>query len=329
MVDIMRQELQYRASDVVIKFKDDAEREAMGKTGESMITYCLKNDRIEEAKRIVLNQVALRLYGDLLHFVYEGLVALEKRKYTVAFALLRKPLKYNLMFATWVFADENDFFDRLRKAPAEMLTEGHANFSKARRLELLQNAISQLPISEFLDAEVIYQAVYERRNHKGLAPYFDMATHLATSFEGIKTDSMNLNFTFKDPNDTEGYEGVYFPIAYLLVYLILLQLEIIGRMTAVAESYKGWLITAMFGTMGSLFEMGSEVVGQMNQELREFLKCGVCGSELVVTQDNAPRFFMSELIDCPKCGIEQQFPLFWLMTSACKTTVSASPVATS
>lgn len=46
-----------------------------------------------------------------LYFVHEALKALEKRKFAVAFTLLRKPLKESLMFATWICADEEDFFE--------------------------------------------------------------------------------------------------------------------------------------------------------------------------------------------------------------------------
>jgi len=55
--------------------------------------------------------------------VHEALKALEKRKFVVAFALLRKPLKQSLMFATWICADAQNFFTQLERSPADYMEE--------------------------------------------------------------------------------------------------------------------------------------------------------------------------------------------------------------
>lgn len=314
MVDVMRQAEAARVTHVNIRFKDGDEAERFA-AADDPITFCLDNGRDDDAKRILMNHVVIPLYSDLLHFVYEGLKALEKRKYVVAFSLFRKPFKYSLMFVTWIFADEDDFFERLRKAPAELLRDGDKNLSKERRLELLGKAVSSLPNNEFLTAEGIYGMVYDKKNVRSLAPYFDMAAHLVTSHAGIETKALNLNFIFKSPNDTDVYAGIYFPLAYLLMYLLLLEIATIGRMASVPESYKKWIITATLGTCEALFGDGAtNLLDAVNRTWVELFTCSLCGIALHLTAENALRFFATEHIDCTNCGAKQQFPLFWIMS---------------
>jgi len=314
LADVIRQAERHRVAEVKVRFKDEAEARAFSNFKGDPISFFLEHGKADVAKRITMNQVVVPLYADALHFIYEGLSSLERRKYAVAFTLLRKPLKYDLMFATWIVADETDFFDRMNKSPADWLDD--KSLSKHRRIELLRQAIRTIENSEFLDAGVIYNMVYNKAFKNGLAIYFDKAAHLVTSRgETMRTERLNLNFIFKNPNDTDVYEGVYYPLAYLLSYLLLLGITTVGRMSSVAESYKQWLSVVVLGAFEAIFGDGSiHLADQMNAVFDGFLHCSICGAKLTVTKENAPRFFLAELINCERCNIEQQFPLFWLMT---------------
>jgi hypothetical protein len=207
MADVMRQAEAARIATVNVRFKDEEEANNFA-AADDPITFFLDNGRPDVAKRITMNHVVIPLYSDILHFVYEGLKALEKRKYAVAFSLFRKPFKYSLMFVTWLFADEDDFFDRLRTEPADSFDD--RKITPEHKRELLRKAIALLPHNEFLDADVIYGMAFDRDNPRGLAQYFDKAAHPVTSYRSMRTENLNLNFIFKSPNDTDVYEGVYF-----------------------------------------------------------------------------------------------------------------------
>ncbi len=166
MIDVMRQAEAARITDVHVVFKDDAEK-AIFEAADDPITFCLENGRPEVAERIVTNQIVIPLYADALHFIHDGMKALEKRKYTVAFALFRKPLKYHLLFLTWLFADEDDFFSRLRRNPADSFDE--RNVPAEQRKALLTKAIGAIEYNDFLDADVIYGMAFDRNNQLGLA----------------------------------------------------------------------------------------------------------------------------------------------------------------
>ena len=317
MLDIFRQALASRISHVPFKFADEAEASAF-KASDNIFQFLKDLGREDDLKKLVVNSVVNPLYGDMLHFIYEALTCLERRKTTVAFALLRKPLKYSQAMATWLWADEDDFFARLDDSPAEGFDDG--KIGPENRKALLSVAISKFDgIAPFLDPDTLYTIIYEKSNEKGLAPYFDMAAHLVTSYKAIRTEPLNFNFIFKNPDDDDVYENVYFPLAYVLMYLFFLQLKTYGRMTLISESYVRWVQTAMLGTFEAVFDItnGELIITEwVNQLLEPFLSCVVCEKKMTVTKATAPRLFMAEEIFCSECQSVQQFPLWWLLTQA-------------
>src|SRR5262249_46887158 len=153
---------------------NDAEAAAFAKCDDP-ISFFIETGRREVALRIALNKVSLALYSDLLHFIYEALRAFEKRKFTIEFSLLRKPLKQSLMFATWMCADEEEFFTQLERSPADNMEE--KDLPPARRINLLKRAIERIVNPSFFDAELIHNIIFEKDLETGLAPLFDKATH--------------------------------------------------------------------------------------------------------------------------------------------------------
>ncbi len=312
MLDILRQAEAARVADVSITFADEEERQRFEKA-DSLFSFLYDAGHLDILKRIALNQVVIPLYGDLLHFVFEGLRALEERKYAVAFTLFRKPFKYSLMFATWLFADEDDFFARLSTEPADSFDE--RRISAEQRVELLQRAISRIDDEGFLDAAVIASMAFDRKNDRGLAQYFDKAAHLVTSHPSMRTEALNLNFIFKDPRETDVYEGVYHLLAYLLMYLLRLELATIAQMKEVPSWYSEWIKMATLATHVSLFtDGGADLLNEINQVWKESLDCVLCQGKLAITRENVLTVFSYERITCPKCASEQQIPIYWLMS---------------
>jgi len=312
MVDVMRQAEAARIANVTIQFKDEGEAAEFQRASDP-ITFCLENDRHDTAKRIVVNQTIIPLYADILHFVHGALVALERRKYAVAFALFRKPFKYSLIFAAWMLADEEDFFNHLRSGSADPFE--NTTMSAERRLDVLKRAVAKFEGDHFMDGQVIYDIAFERKNPHGLAGYFDMAAHLVTTYASIKTEALNLNFIFKNPSETDLYDGLYYLVAYLLVFLLLAELALIGQLAEIPSSYISWLSIATLGIQQALFsEESTALLDELNDSLADLMLCVLCNGRLFITRENALRFFTAEHINCTTCNVEQQFPLFWLMS---------------
>ena len=315
MVNLLKEAETHRVSTVQYRFKDNAEAEAFKKRNDP-ISFFIENGQRDVAMQITLNQVNLALYADLLHFVHEALKALEKRKFVVAFALLRKPLKQSLMFATWMCADAQDFFTQLERSPADYMEE--KDLPKERRLELLKMAIARLENPDLLDAQTIYDIVFDKNLKTGLAPLFDKAAHLVTS-RGVlvKTEVLNLNFIFKNLGDNDLYDTVYLRLAYILIYLMLLQVTLYSRMQGIEKRFSDWILLTSLGAYQSLFVKGrSPLINSLNKALAEFLTCPHCRTDLKIKKSYAARFFVTQELHCQRCNADHHFPLFWLLSKS-------------
>ncbi len=294
MVSLLKEAETHRVSTVQYTFKNEAEAEAFKKRNDP-ISFFVENGQRDVAMQITLNQVNLALYADLLHFVHEALKALEKRKFVVAFALLRKPLKQSMMFATWMCADAQNFFTQLERSPADYMEE--KDLPKERRLELLKMAIARLENADFFDAQLIYDIVFDKNLETGLA--------------------LNLNFIFKNLGDNDLYDTVYLRLAYILIYLMLLQVTLYSRMQGIEKRFSDWILLTSLGAYQSLFVKGrSPLINSLNKALAEFLTCPHCRTDLKIKKSYAARFFVTQELHCQRCNADHHFPLFWLLSKS-------------
>ncbi|UXK07034.1 hypothetical protein N5094_11375 [Shewanella putrefaciens] len=107
-----------------------------------LLEYMKENELIEPYRHHIVSHTIMALTSDMLHFIYEALTCLEKRKFSVAFSLLRKPLKEHLFFLSWILADEDDFISRFE-------SNNHISFNgvtKEKRIEIIGKAIEKLHV---------------------------------------------------------------------------------------------------------------------------------------------------------------------------------------
>ncbi|RWK14792.1 MAG: hypothetical protein EOR43_32265, partial [Mesorhizobium sp.] len=205
------------------KLESEDEIEALRKSPDVM-DFLVKSGRMDIAQKSTVGELNLALYADLLHFLFESLRALEKSKFTVAYATLRKPLQENLLYAAWLVADEDEFFKRMKDDPADKLTR--SGLTPEEHKEIFRKAIARLEIAGAFHEDVIYDFVYDKNSEIGLAVFMNKANHLVTrKGDRLRTEEWNLNFIFKDPRDTDVYETIYPILAYILFFILQLQIS--------------------------------------------------------------------------------------------------------
>ena len=274
----------------------------------------MKNHKlIEPYKHHIRSHVTLALTSDMLHFLYEALSCFEKRKFSVAFSLLRKPLKEHIFFLSWLLADEDDFISRFE-------ANNHTTFnriSKEKKIEVFNKAIDKFAINETFDAELIWDMIYSKSHHNGFEPILQRATHLITSQgELLKTEDYSFNFIFEDSQDNYHYEFLYSKLPYLLMFTTHLLLESFNKVSAVNEhTFNHSLITTM-GCYEALFIDGrSQTISRMlKKQLGSLLKCIHCKEPIKINKQNALDFYLKEEINCVHCGLQTEFPLYWILS---------------
>lgn len=312
MAGLLVQMEKSRAGDVRFDLAE-GERERL-ENSPHVLDFLAESGRGEIERRIVVNHIAIALYSDMLHFVYEALRALEKRKFAVAFSLLRKPFKEGMLIAAQMCVDETALFSKLKFDAANLLNR--KELDELRTRHLLRDAISvACKGPTMVEADPIYDAVFDRKNAFGLAGLFDKATHLVTENSQIRTENYNINFIFKNPYDNDVYAGdTYRQIAMVLQFLALLQINLYGRMTEISRHHRNWLLFTSLGTFEALFRSGRAGITQfVRSALGDFLECGICGEHMRLLKTDAPRLFIAERIECSECGVDQGFPFGWLL----------------
>jgi len=281
------------------------------------IEFLIKTGRVEEERRLAINHICAALFPDMLHFIFEGLKALEKRKFTVAFSLLRKPFKEAMPVLAMMCADEEDFVSSFRTGTSAYF-DGE-NFNAPYKKELISDAIEALGDVNFGDADAIFDMCLNMKNEHGLAQLFDKATHLFTSHKPIRTEDYNINFIFKDPRDNDVYDTTYYQLSYLLVFVHLMQVELLSRTGFDKKNYLSGFMMSALGAFDSVHGKGpSEVVKSVNENFSDLMGCGVCGHRVRLKKRDAARFFLLERINCSNCGNESQFPFTWLLDQAAR-----------
>lgn len=191
MVSLLIQMEIQKAGHIRFDIKSDEERKLL-ESGMHILDFLSQSGRGDIERRAVINHLCVALYADMLHYIYEGLKALEKRKFTVAFTLFRKPCKEGLLIAAQMCADEEVFFGQMKSNVSNVLNRKIWDESNTELLleSALQKSCSDSILRLFSG---IYKVLFDRKNINGLAGLFDKATHLVTDYSHIQTENYNNN----------------------------------------------------------------------------------------------------------------------------------------
>ena len=244
------------------------------------------------------------LIADFCPFVLESLRASAKGKLTVAYALLRKPMKDNLLFLEWLLADPADFIERFRAGP-EFIEPGRV--SRERRIEIIAGALAA---SEFpgMDAEFLYDLRYNRRKPYGLASTWDHAVHLVTLFEHIRTEERNLNFVFSGPAQWHSqWSGIYDIVPILLTHSSSVVDKLIDSVAEVDQDYR--FMKGLRRSIGFILWSGASSHGRRENALSQIQAvladlepvCDSCNTALVWNFRHSRNFAIKGMTRCPAC----------------------------
>jgi hypothetical protein len=163
--------------------------------------WLLQNGYQEQIYDRALRQLFLALLTDFCTFISQALECSEKARMTVAFALIRKPLKDNLLLLEWLLADSKDLLERFHGNDSEAYAPDRV--VPARKLELITKARKNVKFSRgVLSPEFLYDVRYRKTAEYSLERYWNQAAHLVTTFSSYKTEGMHLNMVFGYDSDT-------------------------------------------------------------------------------------------------------------------------------
>lgn len=276
--------------------------------GEALFDWLEQNGYEDVVSKMYIRTLFPALLTDYCHFTLEALNCSAKGKLTVAYAMLRKPLRDNLFQIERLAAEPDTFVGRFHDRPAtEMALEEH--IQAAQVLPTIAAAVARTPVPEMYDADVLYMLRYDREAPESFAGMFDKALHLVTRFRAIRTEPRNLNFIFSDDrSETSQWLHLYTRLPLILSYTLDLSLMLAGGlMDLPLPPMRDMLVHRQISLALWLDDCRKMRTGKLSSHnssrlLRTMgLRCSRC-STAIKGKRALRSLYMVHSVKCPGCG---------------------------
>lgn len=178
-------------------------------------------------KQYEIKQVLLAVAVDFCHFIYEALTCSERGKMTVAYSLLRKPFKDNLLLMEWILSDQDDFITNFRNENSEKIAIDKINEEKKRNIIKNAEIYGDTHMEKY---DYIYELRYSKQASHGLEQMWNRASHIVTTMKHYKTQSNNLNFVFNGEEELyDHWSNLYHTLPILMYHSSEIIIKLIER----------------------------------------------------------------------------------------------------
>jgi hypothetical protein len=184
---------------------------------ENILDFLLRTGRNTEHDQIVINNIVYALVMDTCYFLQEALSCSLKMRLPVTFALLRKPLVYNLIVFLRIIY-ENDFihkFNNIESFDSAYMTNDY-------KKELIKISTQNSKTIKEENVDLIFDIIFNKNNAESIINMSERALHLSTTKnDNNKTGKKNLNFIFSTfSNNVSMWEYLYSKLPFIFFYLI-------------------------------------------------------------------------------------------------------------
>lgn len=199
---------------------DDPEeiKEFKERQGEEVWQWLEITGRRDVLNEYICRHTTVAVLADFCQFIYEGLMASEKGKHSVAFTLFRKPIRDNLFLLEWLLADREDFLSHFRRGPQAI---DMSQMTKERRLSIIGAAMDNSLLSRWIEPDYFHQLRFDKDAPHGFDWICNQAIHIVTTRKQYATEVENLNFVFSQDEDRWNYwDYIYRSLPVILFHAV-------------------------------------------------------------------------------------------------------------
>jgi len=238
---------------VTLKSKKQA-KQMDGLRGEELWQWLDDNGYKDVLFESAYREILMALLADFCQYIFEALRSSKKGKLSVAYTLLRKPFKDNLLMLEWMLVDPKEFLMKFFSQGSE-----HPfviqKIAQDKKQSIIKAAVDKTGMSNEKRAEYIYSIRYDKKCDYGLEPVWQKAAHLVTSFKGMETEPLNFNFVYSDLDaKLTQWNLIYYQMPFLLHHTVDVVEELLGHLV---EMPKEWNLMQMRRAAGFLLWMDS------------------------------------------------------------------------
>ncbi len=284
---------------------DDQRHQLEGLEGEDLWAWLESIGRHDVLAEMSYRQVSAAVISDAAHFIYESLSSCAKGKTAVAFSLLRKPFKENLLLLEWLCGNPEDFIINFNGESSEDYILNRLPIEK--RKKIVADAIASLD-SDWVDLNLVWDVRFDKSNPNSLETLWTKATHLVTSVKASSTEAGNLNFVFSTESSINDQWDYYYKVVPLfLLYLLQVAEVVVGRFVEWQENTRGTqlLIRNLAFMRYAEFYQGQEAIEEMRKEFKKLkFCCSSCKVDVSCDSADLDLFWSQSKVRCPSCGHE-------------------------
>lgn len=162
----------------------------------------------------------------------------QRGKVTVAYSLLRKPIRDNLLYLEWLLDNCEEFYNTfMTRSVEEYDVASFKNFDKLRIQKIVNSACKKTYMGETLNKDnIVFTLRFNNKEQIGLQRIWNQSMHLITTSPNYLTERGNLNFIFTDnENWNEYWDYYYLVMPQLITYSLEICEALFISITAVTE----------------------------------------------------------------------------------------------
>jgi hypothetical protein len=190
-------------------------------SGVALFDWLERNGFNKEIQKMVFVSLFKGILLDFCNFLFEALNCSEKGKISIAYALLRKPLRENLYYLERMLSDTELFVTKFLFEEATKLNMNHVK-DKKQVMFVLEKVLEKLP-NKIYNLDLIYRYRFDKNFDAGLECNWNQAHHLVTTKEKLITPKGNLNFIFAEETIEDLHKfwhHIYHSLPYLLMWTV-------------------------------------------------------------------------------------------------------------
>lgn len=266
-----------------------------------------------QAREVLRRHLIMALTSDFCHFVYESLNAAAKAKMSVAYTLIRKPIKENLLFLEWILGDPGNFFQQFDQGDPQLLDLARA-LSPDQKKCIIELAINKSN-SASLPADEMYRIRYDKHCEHGFECLCNKAIHLVTTHKGFTTERQNLNFIFSSYSQIHEQQDYFFGmLPLILLHCLSVTEKLFGSFSEVehrsstitnARMYVGLCIYQLGFGVSNDPKRSMEMLAVLLREasIEDVYSCDGCEDSRPFSIKDAVTFYQNGETVCQSCGL--------------------------
>jgi hypothetical protein len=275
-----------------------------GVSGNELCAWLERNGHQDIVASLTYKEIFAGVLVDMALFISEALSCSAKGRLTVAFALLRKPLKENLLCLEWLLADPVEMLGKFNQDDSRQFDK----IREEKKKEIVRAAIAKTEYGEWVEPDFIYNVRFNKKFASGFEQLFQKANHLITSNDFMRTEKSNFNLIFSGEEAWRSqWGGLYTLLPILLFHAVQVADALVSTVAWRREELDLMTLRSAIGMI-----LWSEKVPQAStsderkDQMRKFLQeaevtCPQCETPLCYSDAQLFEIYRRSEFSCERC----------------------------